>query len=387
MAVGELTDTGLDVSTQAEVLEEIQDFQRAKISRKLSFDVKTPLGATNPIHADHAEQILDLLEEAYNAYDRDNATGDRLRALAIAIGCPPRGATPGRVIISATLGASLTFAAGDLVMAVEDEPTNLWENRDEVVTGAGGVLPVVFVSQVAGAEAIAAAGTLNQIPTTTAGFTAGTNAEDATPGFDVEAEGALRLRMAQTTAAGGQRTTAAVRSALVNIDGVLSVDVFENITAETDDQGVPAHSLHAVVWDGSPAGANDDEIAQAIWDRSGTYSFGTESGTAQDENLGAVAVNFDRATIQDITVEIDITSASGVAAEDVEDALLAAMPNEVGAAIVPNKLFAAVFDVEGVDDFDEDAAELDGAQDTLPADQLIIYRLLRANITVTGDAS
>jgi uncharacterized phage protein gp47/JayE len=383
--VAGLTDSGIEIETQADLLEDIQDYQRIKISSKLSFAKTTPLGAVNPIVAEKLEELWELAEECYNAYDIDNATDDRVVALAEVVGLSRRGETYGLVVQTVDLDASQSFAAGDLVFAVEGEPTNLWENRDAVASTTSGEYTAVFISQAPGAAAIALAGQLTVIPTPISGLNSGTNAADATAGLDIEPIGALRIRIKQATARGGSRTTQAIRSAILNLDGVLSCDVFENTTSSVDAQGTPPHSIRVVVWDGSPGAASDNEIATAIWTRSATYSAGSEVGTAEDENLGDVTVNFNRATVVDYVVAVAIESESGVAADDVKAALVAADPYTVGLGVVLKKLAAAVFTVPGVDDYG--TFTIDGAEDDLPEDQLTIYRLTTANITVTGDAS
>jgi uncharacterized phage protein gp47/JayE len=380
-----LTDSGIEIKTQADVLETIQNYQRIKISDKLSFAKTTPQGAMNPICAEQIEELWELAEECYHAYDIDNATDDRVVALAEVIGLSRRGASYGLVPQTLDLDASQSFAAGDLVFAVEGEPTNLWENRDAVASTTSGEYTAVFISQEPGAAAIALAGQLTVIPTPISGLNSGTNAADATAGLDIETIGALRIRIKQATARGGSRTTQAIRSAILNLDGVLSCDVFENTTSSVDAQGTPPHSIRVVVWDGSPGAASDDEIATAIWTRSATYSAGSETGTATDENLGDVTVNFNRATVVDYVVAVAIESESGVAADDVKAALVAADPYTVGLGVVLKKLAAAVFTVPGVDDYG--TFTIDGAEDDLAEDQLTIYRLTTANITVTGDAS
>lgn len=383
--MSEITDAGLLISTQAELLEEIQQYQRVKISRKLSFSPKTPIGAVNPIVAEKLEEIHELLEVVHNAYDRDNASDASLVALASTIGVPRRGASRGLVVLTCNLDGSQSFAPGAIVMNVDGEPENLWENRDTITSTTAGSYLAVFRSQIAGAAAVAPAGTLTVVNPTVAGFNSATNADDATPGLDIEPISALRVRMAQSVAAGGSNTTNAIRAAVVALDGVLSCDVFENRTSVVDANGLAPHSLRVVVWDGSPGAADDDAIAQAIWDRSATNAVGSETGTAQDDNLGEVTVNFNRATASALTIAVEIESASGVAADDVKAALVAAMPGIVGRGIVLHKLASAVFHVPGVDDWA--TFTINGGSADLAADQLVIYTLVAGGITVTGDAT
>lgn len=380
-----LTPTGYEPRTQAEIFESFQTFLRATISEKLILTDRTVLGAWVRVASDHLAQLEEAQEESYNAFDRDKASSDRLSSLMILMGVPRRETpTTGLVVETVTLGAGKTFAPGDLEVAVEDEPDNIWLNRDEVVSGSSGDYEVVFESQLTGSSARAAAGTLTVI-TAVDGFTAATNASDAQAGKDRETDAEGRIRLAQAVASGSQNTALAIQAALLLVPGVLSAQVFENRTGTVDANGVPGHSIRPVIWDGSPAVASSDAIAQVIWDRSATFSYGSQSGQAQDENLGAVDVSFDRAVAEAVTVAVGIQSARGVSASDVKDALIARMPGVVGKGISLEKLASAIFEVEGVDG--HSSFTINGGSADLADEQLTIYTLSSGNITVTGDAT
>lgn len=381
-----LTSTGYEPRTQAEILQSQQDYLRAKISTKLIFSDRTVVGNWTRVGSDALAQLEEAQAAAYNAYDRDGATSDRLSSLAILLGVPRR-ETPSTGLVSQTvnLAAGKTFAPGALTAQVVDEPDNTWHNRDTVTSGSSGNYAAIFESDLTGSSATAAAGTLTVIPTPVTGWNSTTNATDAQPGKDRETDDELRVRMAQAVAAGAQNTSSSIRAALVQLAGVLSADVFENRTSSTDANGVGPHSIRCVVWDGSPAVAKNDDIAQVIWDRSATFSQGSQLGTAQDVNLGPTLVNFDRATASAVTLAVTIVSDVGVAIADVRAALIARMPNVVGKGISLDKLAAAVFDVPGVDDYS--AFTINGGSADLAASQTIIYTLSSGDIAVSGDAT
>lgn len=379
-----LTDTGWLSLTRAEILEAYEAYERAKISDKLDLGPDQVLGSVNAISADHHEQLWQLAEEAYAAFDLTNATDDRVVALGVTMGVPRRGATQGLVTTTCQFSAGGSYAAGALVAQVAGEPDNLWSNRFAVTVPSSGFFPVKFISTTAGAAAIAPAGTLTIIPTPVAGWVSITNAADAQPGLDIEPIDALRVRISQSTARGGLRTTGAVRAAVVSLPGVLSCDVYENVLAITAN-GIPPHSMRVVVWDGVGQAADDDEIAQAIWDHSATFSMGQQTGEAVDEELGVQVVQFDRATASAVTIAVNIQSASRVAASAVRAALVAAMPNIVGRELTFNRISSAVFAVAGVDDWV--TFTVNGGTADLPAAPTTIYTLSTSNITVTGDVT
>lgn len=382
-----ITATGYARRTLDTVLVSIQDFLRDKISPKLDLSDRTVFGNAANLEADHIDQLEQLIEEAYNAYDPDNASDDRLVALALLTGVPRRGQTKGLVTVTLDLDASQSYAPGDLAAHVVDEATNRWLNRDAVVSTGAGDYSAVFESEFAGAAAIAEASTITVIATPVSGWNAVTNPAAATPGQDIESIAALRIRREQALSVGGSRTRGSIRSHLILLDGVLSAEVFDNTGNTTDANGIGAHGLRAVVWDGSPAAADDDEIAQVIWDyhAEGILPQGSQSGIAQDARIGPVTVAFDRATTSTVTVAVAIESASGVSIDDIKDAILAVMPTRVGQEVTFNRLASSVFSVAGVDD--RTSFTVNGGSSDLPAVQNLIYLLVAGGITVTGDVT
>lgn len=346
-----LTETGFERPIQDDIAAAIAADQRGTISAQLDVSESTVIGNLNNIQADHLAQAYEVLEEAYNGMDPDNATGDRLVALALLTGTERRPAQPGSVTVTCNLEASTVFAAGDLAVHVLDEPSNRWVNRDIVETTTAGDYDVVFLSDGTGSDFVAAAGTLTVIASPIEGFNTATNAEDATPGRDEETIEELRARREDELAVGGSGTVDAIRADVLEIDGVVECLVEENAT-DFPVGDLPAHSLRVVVWDGDPGAVDADDIAQAIFETApaGIAAIGDETGTATRSDGAAVTRQFARADVVDIYVSAEIVSETGVNADDVKAAIAAAMPTAIGGDVKYNKLSAAVF-IDGVDDY------------------------------------
>ncbi len=344
-----LTSTGFERPIQSELEEDITADQRGTISAQLDVSESTVIGNLNAIFADRLALAYELLEEAYSGHDPENATEDRLVAISLLTGTVRRPAQKGSVTIACTLAASTTFAAEALVVHAEDDPTNRWLNRDAVTTTTAGDYDVVFLSESAGAEFTAAADTLNVIASPLDGFSAATNDEDATPGRDLESVEELRIRREAELALGGSTTVDAIRAEVLQVEGVIEVLVEENTTDDTVD-GITPHSIRVVVWDGDPGQAPNNSIAQAIVPAAGIATVGDLSGTHVRADGSLTTRRFDRAEVVDIYISANIVSATGVAAEDVKAALIAALNGAVGADVIYYKMSAAVF-IDGVDDF------------------------------------
>lgn len=389
---GGITDQGFERPVADEILEETKTFQRARISEKLVLSERTVLGNVDTIHADQQSLAWEAIEEAYNAYDPDNATGDRVVSLSLLTGVERRGLQRGLVTATVNLKANKTYAPGALVSHVDNEPTNRWRNRDTVTSTVQGNYPAVFESESPGAAAVAVAGTLTVIAAPVDGWNSITNAADATAGKDQETIEELRARREESLALPGSGTVDAILSDLLQVPGVLTgTQVYEN----TDDvvvDGIPAHSIRAVVWDGSPAAASNDAIAQSIYNNrtGGIRTFGVVSGNAITKDGQVAVVYFDRATPVPIYIDIPIESAEGVSAADVKAAILAVAPKTVGADVVYNRIGAAAFAVDGVDNHgtvEIGTAPSPSGTVNIPIGPTQIAIFSSGNIVVTGDVT
>lgn len=387
-----VTTGGFERATFEDIFDDTVSHQRARISEQLDVSERTVIGNVDAISADQLAQAWEALEEAYNAFDPDNATDDRLVALALLSGVERRGATKGLVTATVNLAAGKTFLPGTLTAHVFDEPSNRWVNRDTVTSTTPGNYAAVFESEDPGSAAKAAAGTLTVIASPVTGWNTITNAADATPGEDQETIEDLRARREASLAQAGSGTVDAIRAELLQVDGVLAgTQVYEN-TGDVTIDGIPPHAIRAVVWDGSPPAASNAAIAQAIYNNrtGGIRAFGSLSGNAITADGQVVAVNFDRATAVPIYIDVDIVSAVGVSIADVKAAILAVAPTLVGADVIYNRIAAAVFAVAGVDNFDfveiGIAPSPSGtANIVIGSTQIAIFS--SGNIVVTGDAT
>ena len=389
---GGLTSTGFVRPLQAEIAAEILEDERGTISATLTGAEDTVIGNLNNIFADQLGQAWEVLEAAVAGMDPDRATGAALIALCLLTGIIQRGATKGLVTATVNLNGPATYAANALVSHVVNAPTNRWLNRDEITTTTTGNVAAVFESEFAGSTFTALAGTLTVIAGPVSGWNSITNAADATPGTDIEAEEDLRARRDASLAQAGSGTVDAIRADVLAVDGVEQVLVEENTTDATVG-GLPAHSFRAVVWDGSPAAAADDDIAQAIADTqpAGIRAHGDVTGTAVLADGQTVSVLFARATAVPIYIDIDVVSAEGASAAAIKTAVLAALDGaKVGGDVVLNKILGAAMAVDGVDDLDfvqigTSPSPSGTANLSISATQIATFSA--SNIVVTGDAT
>ncbi|PZQ49765.1 MAG: hypothetical protein DI556_09855 [Rhodovulum sulfidophilum] len=208
----------------------------------------------------------------------------------------------------ATAGSILTNLAALMVLAID---------AHEVSDGLGGnwlrieygaqqhisvgprmqILEVSVYADFEGTETGAIelpAATLTTIQTPTAGWNAVVNRGEGTLGREVETDEELRLRRERSLRLTGSNTLDAIRSALSELPGVLSMRVVANSGTATDAEGTPRQTLWAVVDGGLP-----EQVARVLYERVAA-GIGYRGDVAVDvispTNGQAFEVRFDRPT-------------------------------------------------------------------------------------------
>jgi hypothetical protein len=127
---------------------------------------------------------------------------------------------------------------------VQDANGNSWALPALVTIGAGGTVTVTATCVVAGA--LAAGSNTLTIQTPVLGWQSVTNAT-AVLGNPVETDAALRVRQSVSTALPSQTIFSGIVAAIEQIVGVTRAQGYENATAATDANGIPAGNLAFVV--------------------------------------------------------------------------------------------------------------------------------------------
>ena len=149
------------------------------------------------------------------------------------------------------------------------------------------------------------ANTIETIQSPLVGWDTVTNPFAAIVGKVVETDAELRLRFLQAKFQDGSNTYEAIYAAILKLDGVKQVVIYEN---ETDtafvSPPVPAHSFYPIV-----LGGITTEIAQAIWNNkpAGILSYGTVTTGVADSQGILHDISFDRPTDLPIYISLSIT--------------------------------------------------------------------------------
>lgn len=224
----------------------------------------------------------------YNCFSPVTGYGAALTSNVKINGIARKGATNSTVDLLLTGTAGTTITNG----TVKDTNNVIWRLPDSVVIGVDGTVTATAICSKSGAVA-APAGTITTINTPTRGWTSVTNPAAATVGAPAETDAELRIRQGQSVAIPSITPFEGVDGAIANIAGVTRHKLYENDTGKTDGNGLPPHSISAIV-----DGGDVTEIARTIRGNKGqgARTWGKTSVTVPDKYGNPHIISFSRPT-------------------------------------------------------------------------------------------
>jgi hypothetical protein len=163
----------------------------------------------------------------------------------------------------------------------------------------------------------------------------------------VETDSQLRARQSFSVAIPSRTVLQGTIARIAATAGVARYLVHENATSSTDADGVPSHSIAAVV-----EGGLDADVAQSIYINKGTGAgtFGTTTVAVTDAVTGDVTnISFSRPTGVPIFVTlaiVQLANYSGAAVTEMRVALLAYLNGlQIGQGVTRSALFAVAMSV------------------------------------------
>lgn len=347
-----LSATGFTIKTFSEFRSEIEAEIRASSALnpngRIDLSDQSVIGQLVGIFASKLAEIHEVMQAVYASAYAASAEGASLDAVVDLVGITRRAATASTVTLRLTGLNGTVIAAGSTVRD-PDRPDIEWSTLTEATITAGGVVTVDAQCSTTGVI-IANANTLTEIVTPIAGWNTVLNPADATPGLADETDVELRQRLVDLGFAPGSATVSAIRSALLQVEGVTTASVFENNGNTTNAYSVPAKTIEAVV-----DGGADGDIAQAIFDNKaagiGTYSHSANSGSAVDANGDSVTINFSRPSVVECYVFASVLHDGNNV--DIEDEIKAAIVAygdsfDAGRAVVRSRFYSVIHAVPGV---------------------------------------
>lgn len=282
----ELTVDGISTSTYAELLTLYTEAAQWIYGDDIVLTSNTQDGQWISIFIQSVLDVEDLLVQVFNSFDPDNAIGVVLDQRVAINGLQRLGGTFTITNVTIVNSASVNLygvdQAAQPIYTVSDSAGNLFELIGTELGLAAGTHALAFRATSPGAR-VTTPNTITTPITIVLGVTSVNNPTTYTSlGIDEESDAALRIRRQQSVSISSQGYRDGLIAALLNINGVTSVQVYENDTGATSTGTVPAgvpanipeHSIWVIVA-GTPAPA----LAQA-WSAVVEYSYGALASSA-----------------------------------------------------------------------------------------------------------
>lgn len=255
-----------------------------------------------------AQAIYDnnmLAVAIYNAFSPAYAQGVGLSSVVKINGIRRQGSSASFDTVTLT-GVANTIINGGLIGDNLGLGTQ-WSIPDGTTIGAEGTVDATATCTTQGAITVGA-NSLTRILTPINGWQSVTNAAAATPGLASETDATLRIRQSNSTSLPALTPLESIYANIAAVANVQRLQMYENDTDTTDVNGIPDHSICAVVSGGDPI-----SICTAIANTKspGTGTYGTTTEVIVDQNGVPDTINFFVLTEVPITMTVDVQELSG----------------------------------------------------------------------------
>jgi uncharacterized phage protein gp47/JayE len=268
------TPQGPVAPTFEDILASKQATYRGINGANCDLDPDTQDGQSIGIEAQAQYDTNQMAIAAYNSFSPATAQGQGLSSVVKINGLRKQIPTNSTAPLTIIGTAGLPIPSG----IVSDQVGNYWDCPPNLTIPPSGQLDTTVTCEMPGAIS-AGPNTITRIVTIIPGWQTATNPEDATPGAPVEQDSALRQRQAVSTSMPAETPRMAIAAAVANVVGVQRSKVYQNDDDSFDANGIPGHSIAAVV-----AGGTAFDICAAIASKKseGTGTFGSAFETVLD---------------------------------------------------------------------------------------------------------
>ena len=308
-----LTSQGFVIKPLPQIISDFQTSQQSTIDPQLNLDPTGPIGQLNGIVGAAASECWQVLQAVNDQLKRANAEGAQLDGIGDLEGDLRLAPKPSSVYCNCgLLAANSPYPAGTLVANVSGYPSIQFSNTNDVIVVTDGVQDGILFASLTDGPIEAVAGTLTVISAPVTGWTSVTNPLDATPGNLLEDDADYRERQYEELAGAGGSTVDSMQAAILQVPGVISCTVLENVNDITDPvTGLPPHSVSVIIWDGATELANNQQVANVVWANKsqGAATYGNVTNTVADSAGNLHTIYFSRATQELVYLSFTVTLA------------------------------------------------------------------------------
>ena len=275
----------------------------------LNLDSNTPDGQLIEIIAELGTVVRELITEVYNSCDPDKCVGSVQDNRYLINYLTRKAGAYTLQNIAITVNKTVDLQGLDAMFnepeaaaySVSDDNGNIWYLVD-TTTLVTGTTTLEFRAKEQG-EVIPVVGTITNQVTVVEGVTNVINNVGPTSiGYEEESDSDFRIRRSISTTTKSENNIDTIQAQILNLDGVIEAQVYQNTTNSTDANGIPAHYIWAIV----EGGANQD-IAEIIYaNMGGCGTKGSVTVPILSAALQTFNINFDRATIVPLYIKFDL---------------------------------------------------------------------------------
>lgn len=301
--------TGLQINTQQELVTQLETSMKAIYGNDINLASDSPDAQSIRIYAQASLDVLDLINQVYNSFDPDYASGRVLDQRVAINGIQRKGGTFTVQPIEIQVAGPVTLFGLDQsiedVYTVSDNQGTEFQLQNTVSLPSAGTYSQVFQAAEAGLVEVIP-NTITTPVTVVLGVVAVNNPTGPiSVGINEETDQELRLRRQLSTAISSQGYLEGLIAALRNINGITDVKVYENKTgADPNADGIPSHSIWVVV-----AGAYDNnDVAQAIYTKrnAGCGMRGAKSYVISQVDGTSFVVNWDDVSLENLFIKLNV---------------------------------------------------------------------------------
>jgi Uncharacterized homolog of phage Mu protein gp47 len=298
-----IDETGLHIPTYQDILDDLIQQTKNIYGQDIYLGTDSQDYQYISIFALKNNDTLQTIQLAYNSRGPGTAIGTGLDGLVKLNGIKRRVATYSTAVITLNGTAGTVISNG----VMKDKNGYYWTLPAIVTIGTDGTVDATVTCQTSG-PIVASPGEINIIATPTYGWTSAANTLAATPGTAVETDSQLKSRQAISTAQPSLTVLEGTKGAIAAVSKVTRYKVYENDSDTVDSNGLPAHSITALV-----EGGSDVDVAQAIFNKKapGCYTNGTTTVNITDTFGDVTPIKFYRPTYVDIDVVVNVKQLTG----------------------------------------------------------------------------
>lgn len=299
-----ITAKGFVRKTADEIRDDIK--QKYKQSFGNDFDVSddSPEGVEIGIWTDLLSNLWELAEGCYFSSFPDYAQDINLENASSITGISKLNQKKSKVLqvqLSTNESSPVIIPVGTILKQSFNNVE--WQTTQTVTIPSNGNV-ITEVESVDYGAFTADIGSIDTIVTIISGLDEVTNLTTSLEGRLQETDAELKLRRAVSLVTSKGGTLAAVINSLKTLNGVTYANGKENRTNSTNIDGLPPHSISLTV-----EGGNDLDIANKINEvkGDGIETFGTNAVTVTDEEGNPTIIYFNRATIKDVYIILNLS--------------------------------------------------------------------------------